>query len=88
MSNKEVCKELRKLLKPYAFIGMPQSTFSTYLLKIEEGKSKPKTVNLFFEQFGYFGEWNNYHLTNHRTVLETGKEPFLLVFENDFFQAK
>ena len=88
MTNKEVCLELRKLLKPYAFIGMPQSTFSTYLIKIEDERCKPKTVNIFFEQFGYFGTWNDYRLTNKRTVLEEGKEPFLLLFKSDFFETK
>lgn len=59
MTNLEVVTELKKEIKPY--IGkMAQSTFSLTCLKIENNLSKPKTVDKFFNGFGYFGEWNNY----------------------------
>lgn len=59
MTNKEVVTELRSKLKPYVGI-CNQSYFSLMCAKIEYGMCKPKTVDKFFNLFGYIGGWDNY----------------------------
>jgi hypothetical protein len=59
MTNKEVVSELKTQLKIY--IGIcTQAQFSNMCTRITNDLSKPKTVNEFFNKFGYVGEWNNY----------------------------
>lgn len=59
MTNKEVIEDLRKKLKPYIGVMNP-SHYSQMCAKIENDMCKPKTVDKFFNDFGYFGTWNYY----------------------------
>lgn len=59
MTIVDVIKELRADLKCYIGI-MPQSTFSNTMIRIEKGLAKPSTITNFFEQFGYYGRFNEW----------------------------
>lgn len=59
MTIENVIKELRADLKCYIGI-MPQSTFSNTMLRIEKKLAKPSTIKNFFEQFGYYGDFNEW----------------------------
>lgn len=63
MTNIEVVKELRNLVKPYIGV-MKQNKFSAYCIRIEKGICKNETITKFFKEFGYFGDWNNYEKKN------------------------
>lgn len=59
MTNQQVIEELKKLTKPYQGV-MAQSSFSNKMRDIKNDLSKPSTVKVFFEKFGYTGSWNNW----------------------------
>lgn len=86
MQNKEVVSELRKLVKPYIGIMSP-SHFSQMCTKIENDMCKPKTVDRFFNQFSYFGKWNEYDISIQRLVLSNGKEEYILLHKKDYWDS-
>lgn len=59
LTNQQVIDDLRKKIKPYIGI-MSQGYFSNYIIRIENNLCKPATVKLFFEKFGYIGNWNQF----------------------------
>lgn len=50
MNDSEAIRELKSRLKPHIGI-MPQSTFSSTIIRFEAGLLKPKTVAEFLEKF-------------------------------------
>lgn len=53
MNLKEAITEIKGRTKPYAQVGMPQSTFSNTLRNIEVGLVKDSTIEKFMAKFGY-----------------------------------
>lgn len=73
MTNKQIVEILRSELKPYVGIMSP-SYFSQMIAKINNDMCKPKTVEKFFKQFGYKGEWNNYEKLDVNFDVGYGKD--------------
>ena len=73
MTNKQIVEILRSELKPYIGIMSP-SYFSQMIAKINNDMCKPKTVEKFFKQFGYKGEWNNYEKLDVKFDVGYGKD--------------
>lgn len=53
MDTQEALNEIKSRMKPYAQIGMPQSTFANTVRNIEVGLAKQTTIDEFMEKFGY-----------------------------------
>ncbi len=52
MTTYEVINDLKSRTKPYIGI-IPQSTYSRTIRDIQNGNCKQKTMQLFFNKFGY-----------------------------------
>jgi hypothetical protein len=53
MSKDQTISLIESMWKPYAHIGMPQSTYWTTLNRIKQGLCSPATEAKFFNRFGY-----------------------------------
>lgn len=53
MTITEAIKEIKSRNKPYAQIGMPQSSFVNTVRNIEAGLAKNTTIEIFMAKFGY-----------------------------------
>lgn len=53
MDLKEALAEIKSRVKPYAQVGMPQSTFVNTVRNIDAGIAKQVTVERFMAKFGY-----------------------------------
>lgn len=56
MTVKDAILEIKARSKPYAHIGMPQSTFVNTIRNIEAGLAKQSTIEIFMSKFGYKSE--------------------------------
>lgn len=53
MNIKEALAEIKSRVKPYAQVGMPQSSFTNTIRNIEAGLAKQSTIETFMLKFGY-----------------------------------
>lgn len=53
MTTLETLQEINKMHKPYAQVGMTQSTFRNTVIAIKSGTAKPDTTEKFFNKFGF-----------------------------------
>lgn len=54
MTKQEVISFIRKdMVKPYISLGMPQSTFSYTLNRVESGLATPEVEREFFRRLGF-----------------------------------
>lgn len=53
MDLKEAIEEIKARVKPYAQVGMPQSTFVNTVRNIHAGLAKQSTIDEFMAKFGY-----------------------------------
>jgi len=61
MTERDVIAIIKSVGKPYTYVEkVSQSNFSQILIKYEYGLLKPKTIENFFEKFGFIKSDNGY----------------------------
>lgn len=53
MDLNEAISEIKSRVKPYAQVGIPQSTFVNTIRNIQHGLAKQNTIDDFMAKFGY-----------------------------------